>query len=219
MEAGHQDHFALAPTPTFRNLFIMRACFKQFLFLIALAAAFAFTRSADAQALATNDLRLAKAGILQALTPPDWTGKFMGVHQPDQEPIFDFYAPNHALMLRLYVRWDGFGGKPIRPGETEMSKIVSNTVATQYLPVAVEKSFNLEKLRGPAVTGIYARITDTNWTPVLKNTNDYPNICEGMFRTANIWGNFNLLTHDKDGPEFKAGLQVLESLRRKPSSP
>jgi hypothetical protein len=37
-----------------------------------------------------------------------------------------------------------------------------------------------------------------------------------MFRCANFWGNFNLLTHDKNGIEFKAGLQVLESLRKKP---
>ena len=95
-----------------------------------------------------------------------------------------------------------------------MSNIVSNSVASQYLPIAVEKTFDLEKLRGPAVTGIYARVTDTNWSPVLKD--NYPNICEGMFRTGNLWGNFNLLTHDKDGLEFKAGLRVLESLRKKP---
>jgi hypothetical protein len=95
-----------------------------------------------------------------------------------------------------------------------MSTIVSNNVTTQYLPIAAEKTFDLEKLRGPAVTGIYARVTDTNWSPVLKD--NYPNICEGMFRCANLWGNFNLLTHDKNGSEFKAGLQILETLRKKP---
>ena len=63
---------------------------------------------------------------------------------------------------------------------------------------------------------IYARVTDSKWSPVVNDTNNYPNICEGMFRCANFWGNFNLLTHDKNGSEFKAGLQVLESLRKKP---
>ena len=45
---------------------------------------------------------------------------------------------------------------------------------------------------------------------------EFPNFTEGMFRSDNIWGNFNLLTFDKDGPGFKAGLQVLQSMRRKP---
>jgi len=78
---------------------------------------------------------------------------------------------------------------------------------------AIEKTFNLEKLHGPAVTGIYARVTDSKWIPIEEDT--YRNICEGMFRCGNIWGNFNLLTNDKDGPGFKAGLKVLESLHRK----
>jgi hypothetical protein len=194
----------------------MRACLKQLLFILALAAAFAFTRAAKAQALKTNDLRLARTGTLQVLTPPDWTAKYVGVNQPDQEPMFDLHAPSNSLVIRLYVRWDGFGGKSARPDEAEMSTIVSNTVVSQYLPITVEKTFTLEKLRGPAVAGIYTRVTDSTWSPVVNDTNNYPNICEGMFRCANLWGNFNLLTHDKNGAEFKAGLQVLESLRKKP---
>jgi hypothetical protein len=37
-----------------------------------------------------------------------------------------------------------------------------------------------------------------------------------MFRCGNLWGNFDLLTNDKDGPTFKQGLTVLQSLHRKP---
>lgn len=192
----------------------MRACLKQLLLVTTLAAVFGFACTTKAQSLKTNDLRLAKTGTLQALTPPDWTAKFVGLNQPDQEPMFDLRAPSNSLVIRLYVRWDGFGGKSIRPDEAQMSTIVSNTVATRYTSTAVEKTFTLEKLRGPAVTGIYARVTDSKWEPMLKDS--FPNTCEGMFRCGNIWGNFNLMTFDKDGPGFKAGLQVLESLRKKP---
>lgn len=194
----------------------MRACFKQLLFLTALAAAVAFTRPAEAQALKTNDLSLGPPGTLQVLTPPDWKVQSVNLNLQDNVPVFDLHAPNNSLVIRLYCRWDGFAGKSIRPSEAEMSAIVSNSVVTQYMPIAVEKTFHLEKLHGPAITGTYARVTDSTWSPVVNDTNNYPNICEGMFRTANLWGNFNLLTHDKNGSQFKAGLQVLESLRRKP---
>jgi hypothetical protein len=194
----------------------MRACFKQLLYIIALAAAFAPTRAAKAQSLKTNDISLGTPGTLQVLTPPDWKIQSVNLNLQDNTPVYDLHAPSNTLVIRLYVRWDGFGGKSIRPGEAEMSAIVSNSVVTQYMPVAVEKTFDLEKFHGPAVAGVYARVTDSTWSPVINDTNNYPNICEGMFRSANIWGNFNLLTHDKKGPEFKAGLQVLESLRRKP---
>jgi len=194
----------------------MRACFKQLLFLFALAAAFAITRAAKAQALKTNDLSVGSPGTLQVLTPPDWKVESVNLNLQDNVPVFDLHAPGNTGVIRLYVRWDGFGGKSIRPGETEMSAIVSNSVVSQYLPIAVEKTFNLEKLHGPAVAGVFARVTDSTWSPVVNDTNNYPNICEGMFRAANLWGNFLLLTHDKNGAEFKVGLHVLESLRRKP---
>jgi hypothetical protein len=194
----------------------MRACFKHLLFIIALAAAFACTRPAEAQALKTNDISLGRPGTLQLLTPPDWKIEFVNLNLQDKVPVFDLHAPSNSLVIRLYCRWDGFAGKSIRLGEAEMSTIVSNSVVAQYMPVAVEKTFDLEKLHGRAVMGIYARVTDSTWSPVTNETNNYPNICEGMFRTANLWGSFNLLTHDKNGPEFQAGLQVLQSLRRKP---
>jgi hypothetical protein len=190
----------------------MRACLKQLIFILALGAAFGFTSATQAESLKTNNLSFGKAGILQILTPPDWKVNQVDLNLQDNQPVFDLHAPSNSILIRLYVRWDGFAGKSIRPSEAEMGTIVSNSVVTQYLPVAVEKTFDLEKLHGPAVSGIYARVTDSKWIPMVEDT--YPNISEGMFRCANIWGNFNLLTYDKDGRGFKAGLQVLESMRR-----
>ncbi len=187
---------------------------RQLLFIVALVSAFGLARAAEVEPLKTNSLTLGVAGTLEVLTPPDWTVVQTNLNAPDYGPIFEVHAPNDSLTIRIYTRWDGFGGKSIKPTEADMNAIVSNIMKKQYLPVAKEKTFALEKLKGPGVSGVYARVTDARWTPILKNT--YPNVAEGMFRCQNIWGNFDLLTPDKDGPGFKAGLKVLESLRRQP---
>ena len=186
---------------------------RQLLFLVALLGAFSFARAADTPPLQTNNMTLGVAGSLEILTPPGWTLTATNLNLPENPPTFELHAPNNAIVIRLYVRWDGFGGKNIKPTEANMGTIVSNNVVAQYLPIAAEKTFALEKFHGPAVNGVFARITDSTWTPVLKDS--YPNLTEGMFRSENIWGNFNLLTSDKDGPQFHAGMKVLESLRAK----
>jgi hypothetical protein len=197
------------PAPS-ENLFIMR----QLLFIAALLGVLGFTQATQAQLLKTNSMRLGPAGTLEAFTPPDWTLVQTNLGMPNFGPIFELHGPRDSITIRLYTCWDGFNGKSIKPNEADMGTIVSNIVATQYLPVAKEKTFDLEKLKGPGVNGVYARVTDSKWTILEKNS--YPNIADGMFRCGNIWGNFDLLTPDKDGPLFKSGLRVMETLRRKP---
>jgi hypothetical protein len=187
---------------------------RQLLFVFALMSALSLARAAETEMLKTNSVNIGMPGRLEMVTPADWTLLYTNVGSPDNPVTFELHAPNNAMVIRLFVRWDGFGGKNIRPTEADMGIVVSNNIVTQYLPGALEKKFDLEKFHGPAVNGIFARITDSRWTPVLKDT--YPNLAEGMFRCGSIWGNFSLLTAGKDGSQFKAGLKVLESLRRKP---
>jgi hypothetical protein len=176
--------------------------------------ALSFARAAETEVLKTNRVNVGMPGKLEMVTPSDWILLNTNLNMPDNPVTFELHAPSNSLVIRLFVRWDGFGGKNIKPTVADMGQIVSNNIVDQYLPVAVEKKFDLEKLHGPAVNGIFARITDRKWSPVVRNT--YPNLTEGMFRCGSIWGNFNLLTSGKDGPQFKAGLKVLESLRRTP---
>jgi hypothetical protein len=189
---------------------------RQLLFIIALTCAFGVARAAETPALKTNSVALGGPGTLQILAPTNWTFSPTNLNLPDNPVTVEMHAPNNALIIRFYIRWDGFGGKPFKPAEAEMGKIVSNNIVLQYLPTAVEKTFDLEKLHGPSVTGVFARITDANWTPLEKNS--YPNLTEGMFRCGNIWGNFNVVTFDKNGPLFKDALKVLESMHRKPDN-
>ena len=107
------------------------------------------------------------------------------------------------------------GKATLRPmAEANFAQIVSNTCVRGVAQASIEKEVTLEKFRGPAVRGTFARFTEAHWVPMLQG--DYPNIATGMFRSGNLWGNFNLLTYDKDGPQFKQGLEILKSMRRKP---
>jgi hypothetical protein len=188
---------------------------RQLLFIAALLSILSFARAAETTAMKTNSLALGTPGTLEISTPADWTFSPTNLNLPDNPLSVELHAPNNALVIRFYVRWDGFGGSTAKPTEKEMSQIVSNNVAVQYLSVAVEKTITLEKLKGTGVIGTFARITDSTWSPVAKG-DTYPNLTEGMFRCSNIWGNFNVVTFDKDGPLFKEALKALESMRRKP---
>jgi hypothetical protein len=203
--------FALAPALTFRNLSIMRKLWFIFALLCALSVV---SHAADKQSLATNTISAGKEGTLEILTPPGWTLLQTNLNLPDKPLTAELHSPSEQTVIRVYLRWDNFGGTTIKPNDKNMEQIVSNTVARQYLSMSVEKSITLEKLRGPGVTGVFARITDAGWTPVMKN--EFPNLTEGMFRCENLWGNFNLMSFGKNSPSFKEGLKVLESMRRKP---
>jgi hypothetical protein len=202
--------FTLAAALTFRNLFIMR----QLLFVLALLCAVSPGRAADGRALVTNAITLGEHGTLEALTPPGWTLIHTNLNLPYNPPTVELHSVSNTMILRLTIYWDGFEKKINRPTDADMDKIVSNAVVAQYLPISVERTINLEKLKGPSVAGTFVRFTDAGWTPVVKD--EYPNLTTGMFRCESLWGNFDLLTFDKDGPLFQQGLKVLKSLRRKP---
>ncbi len=116
----------------------------------------------------------------------------------------------------MTVYWDGFGKTTRKPTEADFQNMVSNDCQRQYVPISVEKEVHLEPLKGPEVSGVFARFTDAKWVPMAKN--QFRNLAIGKFRCGNVWGNFDLLSGDKDGPQFNAGLKVMQSLWRKPSS-
>jgi hypothetical protein len=185
---------------------------RPLLLLFALVSAVSLARAADIGALATNSVPFGEHGRLEALTPSDWS--LMRTNLPGYPPTVELHSASNTIVIRLSIRWDQPGQKIPYPTQMDMNKIVSNTVTIQYLPIAVEKTFNVEKLKGPGVTGSFARFTDARWTPMMKD--QYHNLVTGMFRCENLWGTFDLLTDDKDGPLFKQGLKVMESLHRKP---
>jgi hypothetical protein len=124
------------------------------------------------------------------------------------------HSPSNSIGIEIWVYWDGFGNTNSKPTEANFAQIVSNTCARGVARASVEKEVTLEKFQGSAVSGTFARFTEAHWVPMLEG--DYRNIATGMFRSGNLWGNFNLLTYDKDGSQFKQGLEILKSIRREP---
>jgi hypothetical protein len=187
---------------------------RQLLFVFALLSAVSLVCAAETSPLTTNSVVVGEHGTLEIVSPRDWTLLHTNLNLPGNPLSVELHEPTNAAAIRLTIFWDGFAGRPVKPTEADMEESVSNGVTLNNLHIAVEKTFQLEKLHGPGVTGCFARLTDAGWTPVVKD--EFPNIATGMFRSGNLWGNFDLLTFEKNGPMFKAGLKIMESLRRKP---
>jgi hypothetical protein len=196
--------------PAFRNLFIMR----QLLLLAVFISALPLARAAETASLTTNTVVVGEQGTLEISSPKDWTFIQTNLNYSGKPISVELHSPGNTAVIRLTIFWDGFRGPNVKPTEADMEKTVSTVAPRRYLPISVEKTFTLEKLQGPAVTGPFVRFTDAGWTPPL--TDEFQNVATGMFRSGNLWGNFDLYTNEKDGPNFKQGLQVLKSLRRKP---
>jgi hypothetical protein len=186
---------------------------RQLLSLAALMAFLMVGHSAESVALRTNSITVGTNGVLLLTTPDNWEVMRTNVN-PKNPYTVEVHAPADGPRIRLNICWDGFPRVAQNPTASDLDKIVSNVVARQYLPICVEKTVELEKLKGPHVTGTFVRLTDAHWTPVVKS--EYQNQGVGMFRTGSLWGDFDLLCNDKDGPQFQAGLKVLETLRKKP---
>jgi hypothetical protein len=182
------------------------------LLLFALVSAVSLAKAADTAPLATNSIPIGEHGTLEALTPANWS--MIHTNLPGYPPSVELHSLSNRIVIRLSIRWDTPQPNSPSPKDADMDKIVSNVVTVQYLPIAVETNFVVEKLKGPAVTGSFVRLTDAGWTPMI--TDEYHNLVTGMFRCGNLWGTFDLVTFDKDGPLFKEGLKVMESLHRKP---
>jgi hypothetical protein len=186
---------------------------RQLLLALALLAAATFSvLAAETPAVTTNSVTVDNQGVLQIAAPTDWT--FEHTNTPDSQPYAALQSSNNLIAIEIWILWDGFGKTNSRPTPADLAQIVSNSCVRGYAKVSIEKKVVLEKLQGPAVSGTFARFSEAQWVPMLKG--DYPNVASGMFRCGNLWGRFELLSYDKDGPLFKQGLQVLESMRRKP---
>lgn len=186
---------------------------RQLLLLLALlGAGISPAPAEDSQALVTNSVTVDKQGALQIVTPNNW--RFEHTNVSGAAPYLSLHSPSNSIAIEISVFWDGIGKKVSKPTQADFERIVSNVCLRSFEPTSVEKKVVLEEFRGPSVNGTFARFTDAHWVPMLKN--DYPNVASGMFRSGNFWGNFNLMTYDKDGPLFKQGLEVMKSMRRVP---
>lgn len=183
---------------------------RLFVFLLALC----LPAAVNAAQTSTNRVvAVSDQGKLQITVPPDWF--FAQTNQLNKPSLIQVRAPFNRFALEMTVYWDGFSTNS-KPTEADFDHIITNVVNRQYVPASVEKKVELETLKGPGVRGRFARFTDIRWFAEKKPEGEYNNVTTGMFRCDNLWGHFNLLTDDKNGPDFKEGFRILQSLRKQP---
>lgn len=187
---------------------------RQLLFVAALMSLISVGSAVEGIALKTNSVDVGIHGVMELTAPEGWAVVNTNLNFPGHPKTVEVHSPDGAIKIRITICWDGFPGPITNPTGTDMDKMISNVVARQYLPISVEKTIDLEKLNGPGVKGSFVRLTDAGWTPVVKE--EHRNQGIGMFRCESLWGDFDLVCNDKDGPQFTSGLKILESLHRKP---
>lgn len=151
-------------------------------------------------------------GTLEITLPADW--QLVQTNAPDKPALIHIQAATNHINIQMTIYWDGFVGSNSVPTVANFETIISNVVSSQYVPASVEKQIHMETLTGPAVTGRFVRFTDIRWFAQQKPETEFNNVATGMFRCDNLWGNFDLFTNDKNGPDFQRGFQVLKSLRK-----
>ena len=202
--------FELARKMTDRKLSKMKRLIVTFLL-----AGMAITGSAaDKNGFVTNSLSIPEHGILLVKAPAGWSFVRKGVANSAGPRTAALHSADGKTSVQVTLFWDGFGPNQLKPNAAKMAEMVKAAAQAQYAPGSVEKKVELEKLKGTEVSGSFARFTDAQWVGKELPPNEFSHVASGMVRIEDLWGNFTILTDDKDGPHFKEGLAVIESLRK-----
>ena len=161
-----------------------------------------------------NSVRIPGHGALELKAPKAWgfaTTNAFGAAGP-RTVVVQSAAGDIAVQITIYP--EGLGTNQLRPDDEKMAEMLKTMAEAQYAPAAVEKQVTVEKLKGADVSGSFARFTDAKWVGKKPPPAEFSNVANGLMRCGDVWGNFTVLTNDKDGPLFKQGLAVVESLRK-----
>ena len=162
----------------------------------------------------TNSAAVHQHGTLSWTVPAAWTDTGADGTPPPTAPItLRFRAPGNRPTVLLAVFWDGIGAQQAKPGAELFPVLVKALAEKQYAAGSVEKTAKVETFKDDTVAVSYASFTDLKFTGKEPPPDETRNITVGMFRCGHLWGNFTLLTNDKDGDEFKQAMAVVKSLR------
>jgi hypothetical protein len=162
----------------------------------------------------TNSIPIQGHGALEIKAPKAWrvaTTNAFGPAGP-HTVVVQSAAGDIAVQITIYP--EGLGTNQLKPDDEKMAELLKTFAEAQYAPAAVEKQVTMEKLKGADVSGSFARFSDAKWVGKKPPPAEFSNVATGLMRCGDLWGNFTVLTNDKDGPLFKEGLAVVESLRK-----
>jgi hypothetical protein len=186
---------------------------KWFWSVLAGVAAFMLLRG-QSPAATTNTISVADQGKLEIVAPGGWRFGIRDSSRTGVPLTFEVRSEDGQALLLMNVFWDGFGPKQFKPTDADLLKILTLTSETQYVPTSVEKKLTTERISGGSAQGTMARFTDAKWAGKTPPPGEFGNVAAGVIRCGNLWGNFTLLSNDRDGAKVREGLAVLESLRK-----
>ena len=166
------------------------------------------------QAFTTNSLPIPDHGTLKIKAPKGWDFVRKGAINPTGPRTAELTSASGDISVQLTMFWDGFNPSKPRLTDEELTDIVKIAAEKQYVPSSVEKKTTIEKLSGGKVSGSFARFTDAEWVGKKIPPGEFSNVASGAVRCGDLWGVFTILTNEKDGPKFKQGLAVIESLEK-----
>jgi hypothetical protein len=170
--------------------------------------------AADSTDFVTNSLPIQNHGILQIKTPKGWSFEIKGAVNLKGPRAAEMHSEDGAIAVLITAFWDGFGPNNFKPTQKDFETMIEKVGTEQYLPGSVEKKVELEVLKGAAVSGAFARFTDKDWVGKKPRTGQFANVATGGVRCGDLWGNFTVLTNEKDGATFKKALAVVETLEK-----
>ncbi|PYJ60817.1 MAG: hypothetical protein DME24_08225 [Verrucomicrobia bacterium] len=170
--------------------------------------------AADEQEFTTNSLPIPEHGALEIKAPKGWRFERKGAINPNGPRTAALSSTNGEISVQITVFRDGLGTKEPKPSEEKLMEIVRTAAESRFLAGSVEKKVVIEKLKGAEVSGCFARFTDADWVGKKVPPGEFSHVATGAVRCGDLWGAFTLLTNDKDGPQFKQAMAVIESLRK-----
>lgn len=156
-------------------------------------------------------------GVLLWSHPAGWEYTPPRIDVSGKTPMnFRLQGPKGRPTVLVTVFWDGFGTNNSKPNLEALEARMTDAASNQFLPGSIEKKVTVCKFDSTTIQFRYSTFTDSEWVgkPVPELESRHATL--GTFRTGTLWGNFMLMSNDTDGPEFRSGLEVLQSFHMAP---
>jgi len=182
--------------------------------LCLVVASAAVAPAAEQPEFTTNSLPVSELAVVRVAAPKGWSFVPKGAANPSGPRTASLRSEDGGVSVQIRMFRNGFSPNQFKPNEEKMAEMVRKAGEAQFVSTSVEKKVDVEKLKGADVSGSFARFTDIKWADKKLPPGELSNVAIGVLRCGDLWGDFTLLTNDKDGPHFKEGLAVIESLRK-----
>ncbi len=164
--------------------------------------------------LVTNSLAIHGHGTLTWAAPATWEHTPPPSAASSDAPVASRWrAPGNHPTVLVSIAWDGIAGNPGKPDGPILAVLVKAFAEKRYAAGSVEKTAKVETVTNGTTIISYASFTDPQFVAKDPPPEETRHMTVGMFRSGPLWGNFTLMTNDKDGDEFREAMALVKSFR------